>query len=205
MINAGVAGFNIEEVGRRTRQLAKQLKPQLIVYGYTLNDLEGEGYVKSAGAWGELFQSRSALVRFFGPRLYELTELVAPPKGSYVHELSQNYEHNPVTRERLRAGLQRISQLGRRRSVCVVVFIHTYLFHLNRWHPMTDFYDRVAEQAGELGLHPVRSLDAVVGGRRDELWVSPVDTHPSAEGHARFAGALEAGIRALPPACIAGL
>ncbi|MBW2267095.1 MAG: SGNH/GDSL hydrolase family protein [Deltaproteobacteria bacterium] len=204
VVNAGVAGFNIERVAQRAERLAPRLAPDLIVYGYTLNDLEGEGYVKTSGTWGELRGSPSALVRFLGPRLFELAELVSSPRGSYVRELADNYRDNRKTAARLRAGLERMRRIGERESACVVVFLHTYLFHLNRWHPMAEFYDRVAQSAQALGLSPVHSLPSVVGRKRDALWVGRVDPHPNAEGHARFAGALEAGLRGLPDSCHAG-
>jgi len=211
VINAGLAGLDIVQIVGRLEKVGLPYDPNLVVYGWTMNDITGPAYREFArpkasyalyhAVYDRFAGSRSYLLRVLWPRWISFRELVAPHPQSYTAELRYNYFENPEAWERFTAQLDRLAAIGRERGICVVVFIHTSLVRLNGFHPMRSIYERVADAAETRGLHAVQSLSALVGRTEDQLRLSYYDWHPNRAGHALLAQALADGIDALPAGC----
>ncbi len=206
VLNFGVAGLQAANVVDRFELLGPRFHPDLVVYGYTLNDLEGPAYrmrvsrdppawPRPPGVWD------SHLWAYLSPRIASLREALLPPPGSYLHELDENYFDNPEVTAWLEAQLDRLAGITKQLGVCGVVLIHPRLSTLNALHPFDRHYRSVEEAARGRGFSVVRGYPAFRGERAEDLWVSPHDKHPNAEGHALLATTLADALRSLPTSC----
>jgi lysophospholipase L1-like esterase len=205
VLNLAQSGMNATAIVKRLSNLGVQFDPDLVVYGFTLNDIEGPAYRETRDRLfydqRRFLDSRSYLWRLVGPRWASLRELVHPPKGSYIYELNENYFRNARAWELLGTNFDRLLRISRERDICVVVLIHAVPRHLNALHPVREHYDAVARLAEQRGFHAVRSLPVFLGQTPSDLWVSPVDSHPNSKGHELLTEALLEGLDALPDTC----
>jgi lysophospholipase L1-like esterase len=209
VINLGIAGLNAGHVMDRLERLGLSFEPDLIVYGYTLNDVEGPNYqwierrpsyAASLERWTAL-RAGWRLPAFVKSRFYSLLELVSPPEDSYVHVLDVNHFENPAAVADLGAQLDRLATAAAARDVCVLLLQHTDLHFLHVFHPFRRHYRAVEALARERGFHVQPTHTYFTGHRPPDLWVSLKDPHPNADGHALLAEALWDGLQALPERC----
>jgi lysophospholipase L1-like esterase len=215
VLNLGLSGLNIGRIMTRLESVGLRFDPDLIVYGSTLNDIEGPAYHRAPGVGrgqrqpffarrrqGHQFdRSPSYLLRVLWPRWDSLRELISPRPGSYLHELRENYFNNPEAWADFERGLDRLAEIARARGVCAHLLIHTALSHLNAFHPPRSIYDRIAEAATTRGLTVTQSFPYFRGESEDVLRVSLFDPHPNTAGQRLLARALADGLRGLPPGC----
>jgi lysophospholipase L1-like esterase len=214
VLNLGVPGAHLEFVVKRLEKLGLRFDPDLIVYGWTVNDIQGDGYRKTMPSPEERRRrmqalaaspfARSALVRVVLPHWRALREATIPPPDSYVHESRWNYFHNAEAWVDFSAGLDRLARVQEERSVCVAVFLHTHLYTLNFLHPFSAIYRRVEEAARERGLLVIDSFDAHRGRAARPLRVDAMDPHPNSRGHQILGEALFEGLTQVPPHCWRG-
>jgi len=209
ILNLGISGFQIDQVVRRLEWVGLPQRPHLIVYGWTVNDIEGPDYRRVGAEERATYlalvnrfeSSRSALLRLVWPRLVVLWSAFEPMSGSYEYELHDNYFENPEAWRWFEWGLDRLAALASERDLCALVFLHPVMHQLRLAHPFGPIYDRVAEAARARGLFVAYAHPLFRGRDIAEVRFSVVDTHPNGEGHRVLAQALVAGIRALPARC----
>jgi lysophospholipase L1-like esterase len=200
VLNLGLAGLNLVwSVDNRLREIGLRFDPDMIVYGFTINDLEGSDYV--AFERTRRRPGASALWNLVLNRWDYCRELIAPPPTSYVRELHHNFFENPQAWGTFEAALDRLATIARERNACVVVLLHTQLQVLNSWHPFIPIYDRVAEAAEARGMSVARSLPDHLGENARSLHITPTDSHPNARGHEILATTLRNHLAKLPPTC----
>jgi len=209
VLNVGLSGSDARYVVERLEAAADHYSPHLLIYGFTVNDLEGPSYEKGRRG-NDLVQalrqspfasSPSRLVRFVWWRLQSLRDPPDPKQGWYARELLHNAFENPAAWADFEAALDRFRALADRHGVCGHVFVHTHLSHLDETHPYTEIYDAVARAARARGLSVTTSLEAFLGRRAPPLWVGFFDPHPNAQGHAILADRLAEGLARLPERC----
>lgn len=211
VLNLGASGLDAGQIVERLKKVGAPLGPDLVVYGFTLNDIEGPFYRddrEAARAWAAERRARrqasarspSYLWRVLEPRLASLRELLAPPPGSYVHTLNDNYFHNPAAWSALESVFQDLARGQRAMGACVHVLIHPRLHFLHRLHPFRRHYAAVAAAVRARGLTATVAFPHFLGEDAPSLWVSPTDPHPNARGHALLAEALLEGIAEDVPA-----
>jgi hypothetical protein len=205
VINVGLSGLNTGAAVNRFEDLALRFDPDLVIYGYTLNDIEGEHYRSNYGRKkrdiARMRESPSHAWRVLGPRWRSLIDLFFAPEGSYEFELRENYFRNDAAWAEVGAGLDRLAEVAEERGICVLVLVHTRLEALNWFHPYHDFYDAVVRSAEERGFSVVRSFEEHRGREATNLWVTAFDSHPNANGHALLAKAALRGLDAMPAEC----
>ncbi len=210
VVNLGISGLDIRHSVRRMKKIGSQYFPHLIVYGFTINDIEGKPYkrfVREVGLmeyrarYRRFDDSPSYLWRMIWPRLLTAVDLVRPPEGSYLHEVLFNYFENPDAWAWFESELQAFARLAQEHDVCAHVFLHTQLTRLGSLHPFQPVYDKVGKAAVELGL-TVSSPGTVISGvDENRLRLSVWDPHPSPYGHRLFAEALRNALDDLPSEC----
>ena len=214
VLNLGVPGAHLGVVAPRLEGSSLRFDPDLIVYGWTVNDIEGDGYRKTTPSPEEMGRrmqalaaspfARSALVRVVQLHWWALRDVTIPPPDSYVHEVRWNYFHNAEAWADFSSGLDRLARVQEERRVCVAVFLHTHLYALNFLHPIRAIYRRVEEAARERGLLVIDSFDAHRGRAARPMWVGAMDPHPNPRGHRILGEALFDGLTQAPPACWRG-
>jgi len=208
VINLGVSGLAIRHSIRRLIKPGLGYHPDLVVYGFTPNDILGPDYV--AGSREDKQQLEALVHRFddspsrllgaVWPRLVLTRSALWPLPGTYEYTLEQNYFHNPPALRQITDGLDDLARLTRDASICGLVFVHTRLDDL--WiHPFTRIYRLVAELARERGLSAYVSFPYFRGRDVHALRISDVDSHPNVAGHRLHAEALVEGLKALPSHC----
>ncbi len=208
-INGGLSGLNAPAVMDRLERLDQVYTPDLLVYGFTINDIEGPAFDKGESAaavarlWARAAQhddSPSALVRQLWPRWVMLQERLSPTLGTGPNAYVSNYLENPRAWAAIEASLDRLARTAGDR--CAVVLIHTHLKDLGeREHVYLPVYAKVEAAARARGLHAIPTFPAFAHRRAQPLWVSFLDPHPNREGHALLAEKLAEGLEALPPTC----
>jgi lysophospholipase L1-like esterase len=222
VVNLGLAGVNARFATSRIVRFAELYHPDLIIYGFTLNDIEGPSYRKlpkkdrkalSQKTWRHALRfndSPSYLLRELWPRWVMVLEwsVFHPSEGERIApqaaEWRENYFENPEAWADFTAALDEHAAEARSRGICGHIFLHTHLTELTSEHRNRPIYDRVAEAARERGLTVTESFPDFVGRDSEALWVNAFDVHPNADGHAILAQALFGGLSALPPACWRG-
>lgn len=208
VVNAGIQGLNIGPLVGLLERTLGYYRAHLLVYGFTLNDLQGEAY-RDSGAleritgWLRWAQGRadspSHVWRFLSQRIFLL--MTRSDRLRVREDLRDNYFANPQAWADFEAGLDRIAAIAREQDICVVMLMHTALDRLDAAHPYLDVYEWVGAAASARGFAVVPSFPYFEGKRAPALHVSPYDPHPNAEGHALLSRALESGLRDLPDGC----
>jgi hypothetical protein len=206
VLNLGVPGFNIEASIERYRRTGGQFVPDLLVYGFTINDVENPYYVASTTCsldrqW--YLVSPSQLLQLVVEIWQPVGEAMWPSPGSYLYELQQNYRQDSPAWHEFTRELDSLAEIATDSQICVVLFFHTQLHMLNVLHPFSRYYDQVTAAARDRGIAVIPSLDAHRGFRDPDLRVGPLDAHPNARGHEVLAGALFSGLQPLLPKCLA--
>jgi lysophospholipase L1-like esterase len=200
VLNLGIAGFNLRASIGRLKRIGLRFQPDLVVYGWTTNDIEGPFYRKSFEKETRS-QSRSHLVRWLSPRWRELRHYVSPEKGSYLWELDDNYFRNPAAWEYFLADLDEFASILRKQKVCGVVMLHTELQSLTPLSGFQRYYNAVQAVTEEREFFVIPTFSKFPRDNPRSLWVGPNDPHPNARGHEILANALRDGLRRLPEHC----
>ena len=209
VLNVGLSGADASHVMERLTAAADHYRPHMLVYGFTVNDIEGPSYVEGerrnelvkAIQENPLARSPSRLIRVLWWRLQSFRDPPDPREDWYSKELHRNFFENPAAWADFEKALDRFRALAEEHSACGQVFIHTHLAHLDERHPFADIYDRVGEAARRRGLAVITTLDVFEGRHPPDLWVGFFDPHPNREGHAMLAERLAEGLSALPGSC----
>lgn len=213
VLNLGIAGLNTRWVVDRIERIGLRFHPDLIVYGFTLNDIEGPDYVstlspgmveRKVARYRRFVDSPSYLLRAAWPRLLALYERVFRPPGSLDYDYHYNYFENAAAWQQVTDGLDRLAGISRDHGICALVFVHTGTEQLKHLLPFVDVMDRVADAARERGLYAKQSRTYFEGHDPNLLRISFFDTHPNPAGHEILAEALYDGLQELPDACWRG-
>lgn len=210
VINLGVSGLNIRHSVNRLRRVGLRYHPDLVVYGYTLNDIEGPAWKPNPReermAHLELetryHDSRSVLLQRIWPRLLHLANALRPLPGTYAYALDRAYFHDPEAWQQVTDGLDDLARLASEHGICAHLFVHAQLDTLGGLHPYTRFYRRVEQAARERGMTVTQSLAGLRQRDAADLRFSIVDPHPNAEGHRLLAEILHRGLLDLPARCL---
>lgn len=205
VLDIAIAGLSAREAVIRFSNLGLSYDPDLVIYGFTLNDIENDHYRRGEAGFRSplpgIQSSPSRLWRLIGPRWVSLTNAIFLPRGSYLRELDDNYFRNPEAWGMLLHYLERFGEVAREREICAVVLVHTRLTALHRFHPLRRQYAAVGEAAEARGLYVAQSFPSFVGTADTDLWVSSVDAHPNPEGHRILADVVLRRLESLPESC----
>ena len=209
LVNVGISGLNVDQIVSRVTRVGMAYHPDLLVYGFTINDIEGRGYRAASDAereahhaeLGRFTSSGSFLLRLLWPRAVSASSSLRPMLGSYERVLVENYFHNAEAWGRITRGFDRLAALARERGICVVVFVHPVVHQLTVLHPFQRIYRRVEEAALERGFEVVQSFPAFRGRDAALLRFNLIDTHPNPEAHRLLGRALSEGLGRLPARC----
>jgi hypothetical protein len=210
VLNLGLGGLNTRLIVNRLHRIGLPYEPDLIVYGFTVNDIEApqEFGMRHQGEpdpllaeWRRFADSPSRLLQIMWPRWVSLRYNAFHQPGSYGDRLHRWYFEEPDKWGRVAFGLDRLAAIGRSRGICVHLLIHTKMAQFGFFHPFVPIYDRVEEAAIARGFTVTQSFPAFRWRSASDLRISPLDDHPNDEGHRILAEALFEGLKQLPPRC----
>ncbi len=204
VLNLGISGFTLYANVARLKRVGLRFDPDLVVYGFTVNDIEGPFYRKPRV---EVQQRRGTPLRLINLLVQQwigLRNLVWHPPGSYLWELDENYFRNPQAWGAWKDDLADLARTADARSLCVGMLLHTQLEYLYGFHPFRPYYEAARTEAERLGMPVFESFPYFENRRAESLWVDYLDHHPNAEGHRILARALLDGLAGLPARCWRG-
>jgi lysophospholipase L1-like esterase len=211
VINAGMSGSNIGAAMDRLRVAIDAYQPGLLIYGFTINDIEGDHYEKLGHRGDELrgkvrdnpfASSPSHLVRLLWWKRLSLQAAKRPADSWHAREIHHNYFENAKAWRDLEAGLDEFAAIVAETGRCGHVLIHTHITALGDDHPYSPVYERVRDASRARGLTVTISLPEFEDERPAELWVGFFDPHPNAKGHALLSRSLQRGLLGLPQSCL---
>lgn len=199
VVNLGLSGLSLEQSLNVRVPVGLEYSPDLFLYGFTVNDLEGPNYRAHTRTARVVTGSR--LLDLLRERWDYMRDLLWPSPSSYMRELDENYFHNELAWSDFEKALDRLAALARDRDACVVVLIHPQIMLLWPWHPFERHYRAVAQAARQRGMFVVDGAPPFLGQDPARYRCGPYDWHPNAAGHAVLADVLVAGMRRLPSRC----
>ncbi len=204
--NLGVGGYNTTQSLDALNRFGFDLKPDVVVLGYTLNDAEPPLFQIDSASGQPVRRDRETSIEA------ESAPQKPPGSGLYSLRLAQafwNARHQrKLARQTIdyylsvnapagggwieseRALREMVSQCRDRGIPCVVVMF-PLLFELSEDYPFRDIHRRVGEVVRGSGGHFIDLLPALSGRDSAELIVHPTDQHPNEKVH-ELAGKLVA-------------
>jgi len=194
VINAGVAGYDLEKKLALYRERCLGLNPHAVILGYTLNDpqrliaprINSDGMLGSGGipAWQgcrQLAKTHSALGSWGAHRW---SELFGGPR------LLPTYAERSPDWIRAREQLRAFNTLSLERGVMPLVAILPAPFRLDGHHPYQPIYRILESFLENEGIAHANLFPAIRGQRKRKMIICSCDFHYSAAAYDRFAAAL---------------
>jgi lysophospholipase L1-like esterase len=208
VLNGGVNGYNTSQEISFLRRVGLTLEPDLVVLGFTPNDIMTQTEAKAMLQWPLLKEwlARSALYQFVAPRLKAI--LFRRAGRAYEDTLALFVHDDSLLNSRaeiLRTELAEVRQLGTRYNFQSVVVVFPFAGQAYALQP-GDWPPRVIREATSQNQLPLLDLlpafhDAVHHG--EAAFLDEPTQHPNGYGHQIAAANLYAFLRdhRLVPAC----
>lgn len=220
VLNLGVHGYNVTRIAERLRILGLAFQPDLVLYGYVLNDPQKNSLERAALVNLQMAEQtrlsatlqRRALRWVASSRLFlllaGLLQSRAPPDpGAYlrpqhprdvpVHVGDQrggffrSLHQEPESQQRLFEGLDRIASMTREAGVPVVAAIFPLLYLVGEaGYPLLDVNAFLDRELHARGFEVIDLLPYFEQAERDGLDGSADALHPNGAGNALAASAL---------------
>jgi len=205
VLNFGVSGYNLPQSVARLRSLALRYAPDLVVYGYCLNDSQASSLeadlLERARDQEQRSLQRSRAIRLVArSRIFQLVYALLQPRDPAAQETElpedpgfaataagqrdryfRGLHRRQEPRQRLEAGLAALGQITRDTGVPVWVAIFP-LFVDEDDYPLRDVHAAVAARARAHGLEAVDLQPAFEAARGAEALASDL-VHPTTLGH----------------------
>ena len=125
VLDIALAGLNTYTAVGRLISVGLSYEPDLVIYGFTLNDIENKHYRRSVDVdsrlLSETYESPSRLWRLIGRRGISLWYAIFAPRGSYVYECEDNYFDNPAAWELMLGHLNALAEVTGKHDLCTVL------------------------------------------------------------------------------------
>ncbi len=207
-VNYGMSGADNRNNAAILLYEAPAAHPDLVVWGFVLNDAGGPDDVYGERAFydgirfkADRFESLLKRHSLFGLRKYWRTYDYAAARyenrmitrmtvGAYAD--AYDPVRNVEGLSRMESEFRRVAGFYAARGVPVVLFIYPLLVELDGRYPFADAHREVARAGRRAGLNVVDTLPAFLGREPASLWVSALDQHPNAAGQKLAADAVAA-------------
>jgi hypothetical protein len=210
VLNLGVTGYNIDQVVENLRTRGLSFKPDLILYGYCLNDPEAGSFeldslraqlspaqlsyrdrVLRGERWLADRSRLLLLLRYLSSRRSQPAQpldasqdkrWVALADGSYTEYFAQLYTGN-ASRARLRHGIEELQSIARGAGVPLVTAVFPVLVDLQQYR-LGPLHAAVAElfRSKQIATYDLLTLYATMFRMHGSVFVLNA-LHPNALGH----------------------
>ena len=220
-INLGESGADVSDVLKQLRTNLDRYKPDLIVYGYVLNDpiehrdstaapLDEENPFPDDGTRWDLINlrtpamlaARGAAARWAGRHSRIVDFLFATIEKKRVSARSiQHYLdlHDPA--KNTRGIAETISMIGLMNKMAeskgsrFVVMIFPILFNIDSDYPLLPVHRFLTGKLSEMGIDSIDLLPSFSRFKAEKLWVAPSDQHPNEVAQGLAADQIERWMR----------
>ena len=199
VVNMGVPGWSLEQSLQRLDTMGAELAPDLIVYGFSLDDIRNDTYVNTFDESQDRHQPWSALLATLQSIGSTFRDLFSPARESYIGELDLNYFANEETWEPFVQRLTETSVFAFSHDACAVMLVHTEPTYLNRFHPFLRHYYAAKEAA--INLYTIESFARFQSNDAGELRLAGARSLPNEAGHALLVEALLDGLTGIAAEC----
>lgn len=198
VLNFGVPGSSAVDVSSILLAEASASHPDLVIYGYVLNDIDLGGFLDIRTYFDGIGIKPDNLERTIRRHdLGGLREYIRTYHffiGRYedillnrlIHDMySKSYEprRNPDGLKRLNKDFSLIHDYYSARGVPVILMIYPILADLDKGYPFAPAHERVAALGRDNEMYALDLLPFYKGNKSESLWVSRTDHHPNREGH----------------------
>lgn len=197
--NLGVSGYNTTQEADVLKIFGFDLKPDVVVLGYTLNDAEPPLFQIDPVSGEPVRRARETTIEvesqplrppdslLYRLRLAQLVWQTVERRQAAGQTLdyyrSLNAPTNPGRIESDRA-LHEIISLCREHDVPCIVVMFPLLYRLSDDYPLKDVHERVGQVVRQAGGTFIDLLSALKGQDPGTLIVHPTDQHPNEKVHA---------------------
>ncbi|HKE01778.1 MAG TPA: SGNH/GDSL hydrolase family protein [Planctomycetota bacterium] len=168
------------------------LHPDLLVIGFTLNDMHTDVPLLAYEAAREApwLGGASHFLNAIQRAIAQRRAVKSHPK-----DFAEIVRRDPMPWEQNQAALRRIRDLCREHGVDFAVAVFPMLSLLDGDYPYLELHRMVDAFCAAEGIPCVDLLDRFRGEPEGSLWVHPTDQHPNIEGLRRFAEGIDAFLK----------
>lgn len=207
LLNCGRRGYDFPRL-REWLDLKLALEPDVVVYAMILNDPEQSEAFHARQAYLDdwildrrrMFTEGNGAPPFWEPRLFSLVDdrLESARVGAATMRWYQDMVGPPNQDgwDRTLADLEQMDASARAHGATFVVVLWPLMMQLDGEYPFEETHRTIVQALEARHIRAHDTLDAFRGEDASELWVHAADHHPNERGHAIFATAIEAPIRA---------
>jgi hypothetical protein len=182
ILNAGVQGYDLDHEGLYLHLYGRQLKPDVVVLGFFLNDAmppretvaHHQLLTDTASELAGLSRV-SASWRFLARRRF-----AARQTSRYLGDLRRSFSSQGWREARAR--IPRLRRMADQDGFRIVAVIFPLLYKLDDY-PLEPEHLEVKSAFAAAGIEAVDLLDSFRGREAEDLWAHPVDPHPNEIAH----------------------
>jgi lysophospholipase L1-like esterase len=202
VLNFSVWGYNTLQERAVLRAKALAFQPDLVLVAYNVNDVEElDGHTSSPTADSRLrdleteLNEHCHLFRFVDDRLRRLALRMGVERKGKIASYEKLYAETSTAWGRVREGLRDIRDISATAGAQTYLVLCPWINVLDDRNPYRGIHRQVVGEAERLGVPALDLLDAFLGRDAASLRISPLDGHPTAEGHRIAAVAIAADLR----------
>jgi hypothetical protein len=188
MVNLGIPGYNSAQQLATLKEFALRLKPDVILLGYLLNDIQRPRPSQATTTLGikELIYSLERhvhLLRLILPHFARLArELGLGVQTRATREIDEYVNDGPAWQENKRT-LESLIEYARDLDSELAVLVLPYMVQLDERHPPLPAYEAVVNFFRSRSIPVINAFDYFRGQDAASLWINLTDGHPNAKGH----------------------
>ncbi len=202
VLNFAVSAYNTLQELAVLKRKALRFHPDLVLVAYNVNDVEnldpGRKHVTMESRVRNLeadLNARSHLFRLVDDRLRRLALRRAVERSGKVASYEALYTADSDAWRRVRGALREIRDVAATEGAKTYLVLCPWINVLSEQNPYQGIHRQVMDEAEALGIPALDLFTVFKGWDAAKLRISPLDGHPTAEGHRIAAAAIAEDLR----------
>ena len=187
VLNFGVGGYNTEQELAILRERALKYQPDLVILGYSLNDIFSPVDISSdlKFSFKVFFYSHSHLFRLLYKRIVN-----SQRKISYTGELRSLYKTNSRHWKKQKKIFETFKEISSKNNFKILFLLIPHMTQLHKRHPFKNINSKVIKETEQSGFLVLDLLPFFIGQDAKKLQIYKTDKHPNAKAHNMMADAI---------------
>ncbi len=202
VLNFSVSDYNTLQELAVLKRKALRFHPDLVLVAYNVNDVEkldpGQAHETSDSTFRGIVADLSAhshLFRLVNDRLHRLALSRGVERSGKVASYEALYAADSSAWRRVREALREIRDVSAGAGAKTYIVLCPWITVLSDQNPYLGIHKLVIDEAAALGIPALDLFPTFKGRDAAKLRVSPLDGHPTAEGHRIAAAAIMDDLR----------